>query len=36
MSNFEKGPIIFFGKMWIFHFKAFCSKSEIVIFMLFA
>jgi hypothetical protein len=26
MSNFEKGPITFFGKMWIFDFAAFCSK----------
>uniref|UniRef100_A0A6C0E8U7 Uncharacterized protein n=1 Tax=viral metagenome TaxID=1070528 RepID=A0A6C0E8U7_9ZZZZ len=36
MSNFEKGPINFFGKMWIFEFKAFCSKSENFVFQLFA
>jgi hypothetical protein len=27
MSNFEKGPIIFFGKMWIFDFAVKRSKT---------
>jgi hypothetical protein len=29
MSNFEKGPITFFRKMWIFDFKAFCFDFQI-------
>jgi hypothetical protein len=36
MSNFEKGPIIFFGKMWIFDFAAVCSEIRFFIKMLFA
>jgi len=36
MSNFEKGSIIFFGKMWIFDFTAFCSKFGDFVFQLFA
>uniref|UniRef100_A0A6C0KF76 Uncharacterized protein n=1 Tax=viral metagenome TaxID=1070528 RepID=A0A6C0KF76_9ZZZZ len=36
MSNFEKGPIIFFGKIMVFDFAAFCSKLRFFGKMLFA
>jgi hypothetical protein len=36
MSKIEKGPIIFFGKIVIFDFAAFCSKLRFFGKMLFA
>jgi hypothetical protein len=36
MSNFEKGPIIFFGKIVIFDFAVVCSKMRFFRKMLFA
>jgi hypothetical protein len=36
MSNFEKGPIIFFGKIVIFGFAVVCSKMRFFGKMLFA
>ena len=36
MSIFEKGPIIFFGKIWFSDFAAVCSKLRFFGKMLFA
>jgi hypothetical protein len=36
MSKNEKGPIIFFRKIMIFDFAAFCSKLRFFVKMLFA
>jgi hypothetical protein len=36
MSNFEKGPITFFGKIVIFDFVAVCSEMRVFGKMLFA
>jgi hypothetical protein len=36
MSNFEKGPIIFFGKIVIFDFAAGCSEMRFLGKLLFA